>query len=151
MHDVTRERKFSRLQQEFVANVSHELRTPLTTIKNYVETLLNGAQDDPGVRLRFLEVVDKETDRMVKLVKDLLVLSQMDYQETNWPKEESDIVSLVREVLEQVELECRAKNIYLHNSLPPGDIAVLINKDKIRQVLLNLLDTQLSILRMMEE
>ncbi|HHT46089.1 MAG TPA: cell wall metabolism sensor histidine kinase WalK [Firmicutes bacterium] len=140
MHDVTRERKFSRLQQEFVANVSHELRTPLTTIKNYVETLLNGAQDDPGVRLRFLEVVDKETDRMVKLVKDLLVLSQMDYQETNWPKEESDIVSLVREVLEQVELECRAKNIYLHNSLPPGDIAVLINKDKIRQVLLNLLD-----------
>lgn len=140
LHDITRERIFSRLQQEFVANVSHELRTPLTTIKNYVETLLNGAQDDPGVRLRFLEVVDKETDRMVKLVKDLLILSQLDYQETNWLKEESDIVSLVCEVLDQVELECRAKNIYLYNSLPPGDITVLINKDKIRQVLLNLLD-----------
>ncbi len=143
LHDVTRERILSRLQQEFVANVSHELRTPLTTIKNYVETLLNGAQDDPGVRLRFLEVVDKETDRMVKLVKDLLVLSQMDYQETNWLREKSDIVSLINEVLAQVELECRAKDIYLHDSLPRRKITVLLNKDKIRQVLLNLIDNAL--------
>ena len=140
MHDVTRERILSRLQQEFVANVSHELRTPLTTIKNYVETLLNGAQDDPGVRLRFLEVVDKETDRMVKLVKDLLVLSQMDYQETNWLREKSDVISLINEVLAQVELECRTKEIYLHDLLPERKIIVLLNKDKIRQVLLNLLD-----------
>lgn len=140
LHDVTRERILSRLQQEFVANVSHELRTPLTTIKNYVETLLNGAQDDPGVRLRFLEVVDKETDRMVKLVKDLLVLSQMDYQETNWLREKSDVISLINEVLAQVELECRTKEIYLHDLLPERKIIVLLNKDKIRQVLLNLLD-----------
>ena len=105
MHDVTR-RKFSRLQQEFVANVSHELRTPLTTIKNYVETLLNGAQDDPGVRLRFLEVVDKETDRMVKLVK---IFGSFSNGLPGNKLAKKDIVSLVREVLEQVELECRAK------------------------------------------
>ncbi|MGI6328057.1 MAG: ATP-binding protein [Dethiobacteria bacterium] len=140
LHDVTRERILSRLQQEFVANVSHELRTPLTTIKNYVETLLNGAQDDPGVRLRFLEVVDKETDRMVKLVKDLLVLSQMDYHETNWLREKSDVISLIAEVLAQVELECRSKGIDLHDYLPRRKVMVLLNKDKIRQVLLNLID-----------
>jgi two-component system, OmpR family, sensor histidine kinase VicK len=140
LHDVTKERIFSRMQQEFVANVSHELRTPLTTIKNYVETLLNGAQEDPGIRQRFLQVVEKETERMVKMVKDLLVLSQIDYQKTNWIKEEVDLVSLVRDVLEQVELERQAREISLLADLPETEIKVHLNRDKIRQVLLNLMD-----------
>ncbi|NMB41196.1 MAG: cell wall metabolism sensor histidine kinase WalK [Firmicutes bacterium] len=142
-HDVTKERSFSLLQQEFVANVSHELRTPLTTIKNYVETLLDGAQKDPEVRGRFLQVVEKETERMVKLVRDLLVLSQIDSQGIEWAKEEADIVFLIQEVLEQIKLECRVKNITLNVCLPPEPLFVYLNKDRMRQVLLNLLDNAL--------
>ncbi len=140
LHDVTKDRIFTRMQQEFVANVSHELRTPLTTVKSYVETLLNGAQEHPPVREKFLQVLEKETERMVKLVKDLLVLSQMDYQQTNWAKEEADLGLLVGEVAEQVELEIDSRGLSIEVELPERPQPVYLDRDKIRQVLLNLLD-----------
>lgn len=143
LHDVTKERALARLQQEFVANVSHELRTPLTTIKNYIETLLDGAQDEPGVRSRFLTVVAQETERMVKLVNDLLVLSRLDYKETQWIKEETDLGLFIREILQQAEPVCRKKNISLSVLLPPESCIVFLDKDKIRQVVLNLLENAL--------
>ena len=140
LHDVTRERIYTRMQQEFVANVSHELRTPLTTVKNYVETLLGGAQENPEIRGRFLQVLEKETERMVKLVKDLLALSQMDYQETKWAKGRADLVATVLDVLEQVEFEAKARELRVHTSLPDEEVVLQVDIDKIRQVLLNLLD-----------
>lgn len=140
LHDVTRERNFSRLQQEFVANVSHELRTPLTTVKNYVETLLSGAQENPDTRGRFLHVLERETERMVKLVKDLLVLSQMDYQDTDWTRREIDLTALVQSVLEQVDFDARGRNLQIKSALPGEAVKVSGDIDKIRQVLLNLLD-----------
>ncbi len=140
LHDVTKERTFARLQQEFVADVSHELRTPLTTIKSYVETLLNGAQENPSIRFRFLQVLEKETNRMVKLVHDLLVLSQLDYQNARWSKESSDLVTLVQEVLEQVEMEVKRKGIHLQRYMPEERVKVFLDRDKIKQVILNLLD-----------
>ncbi len=143
LHDFTRERAYARMQEEFAANVSHELRTPLTTIKNYVETLLNGAQDNVEVRERFLHVVDNETERMVKLIKDLLILSQIDYQEARWLKENIDISVVVEEVIEQVEMESKAKEIDLAVKIPHERITVYLDKDKIRQVLLNLLSNAL--------
>ncbi len=143
LHDFTRERAYSRMQEEFAANVSHELRTPLTTIKNYVETLLNGAQDNAEVRERFLKVVENETERMVKLIKDLLILSQMDHQETRWLKENVDISAVVDEVIEQLEMEGKVNEVDLEVILPPERITVYFDKDKIRQVLLNLLSNAL--------
>ncbi|NLX92107.1 MAG: cell wall metabolism sensor histidine kinase WalK [Firmicutes bacterium] len=140
LHDVTKERAFSRLQQEFVADVSHELRTPLTTIKSYVETLLNGAQENPLIRGRFLQVLEKETERMVKLVRDLLVLSQLDYQKANWTREKSDLITLVEEVLEQIEMEAKSKGINLRRKMPGEKVKVFLDRDKIKQVILNLLD-----------
>jgi len=140
LHDVTKERAFSRLQQEFVADVSHELRTPLTTIKSYVETLLNGAQENPLIRGRFLQVLEKETERMVKLVRDLLVLSQLDYQKANWTREKSDLITLVEEVLEQIEMEAKSKGINLRRKMPGVKVKVFLDRDKIKQVILNLLD-----------
>lgn len=140
LHDVTKERTFARLQQEFVADVSHELRTPLTTIKSYVETLLNGAQENPHVRGHFLQVLERETERMVKLVRDLLVLSQLDYQKENWFRETIDLVRLVKEVLEQIEQGVKSKGITLISSMPIGEVKVVLDRDKIKQVVLNLLD-----------
>jgi two-component system sensor histidine kinase VicK len=142
-HDITRERAFTRMHQEFVANVSHELRTPLTAVKNYVETLLNGALEKPEVRTRFLKVLDKETDRMVKLVKDLLILSRLDARDTAEVKDEVEINALIQEVLEQVSLEGRSRGIKLRQFLPAEKLVVFLERDMILQVMLILLDNAL--------
>lgn len=144
LHDVTKERTLSRLQQEFVANVSHELRTPLTTIKNYTETLLDGAQEEPGVRARFLAVVAQETERMVKLVNDLLILSRLDYKETQWIKEKTNLGPFIKEILQQFEPVCREKKISLTVQLSPENCVAFLDRDKIRQVVLNLLGNALN-------
>lgn len=142
-HDVTRDRAYTRMQQEFVANVSHELRTPLTTIKNYVETLLGGAQEKPAVRDRFLQVLDKETDRMVKMVRDLLTLSRLDSFKEGQLKEEVKMGELIQDVLEQVTLEGDSRGIKLHAVLPEQPLVVYLERDMVAQVLLILLDNAL--------
>src|SRR5919108_6225253 len=77
-HDLTRLKQLENTRQEFVANVSHELRTPLSMIKGYVETLINGAKDDPTVATRFLQTIEKHADRLTYLIEDLLTLSQLE-------------------------------------------------------------------------
>lgn len=78
LQDITEEHKLEKMRREFVANVSHELRTPLTSVKSYTETLLDGALQDQSVAQHFLGVINEETDRMTRLVRDLLTLSQHD-------------------------------------------------------------------------
>src|SRR6185369_12105243 len=77
-HDFTRLKELENVRKEFVANVSHELRTPLTLIKGYIETLLDGAKDDPSVATRFLQKIEKHTVRLTFLIEDLLTLSQLE-------------------------------------------------------------------------
>ena len=140
IHDVTKERIYTRMQQEFVANVSHELRTPLTILKNYLETLLSGAQEYPEIRVKFLNVLEKETERMVKLVEDLLELSRMDSQKNNWFKAEYEIETFVLDVIGRVDMEIKAKKLKLDLILPQKKLIAYFNKDKMCQVMLNLLD-----------
>src|SRR5690606_37694946 len=78
LRDVTEMRRLEQVRTEFVANVSHELRTPLTALKGFIETLLDGAMDDPATARRFLEIVRRETDRLVSLINDLLDLSRLE-------------------------------------------------------------------------
>src|SRR5207248_9515322 len=77
-HDLTRLKQLENTRQEFVANVSHELRTPLSMIKGYVETLINGAKDDPAVATRFLQTIEKHADRLTYLIEDLLTISRLE-------------------------------------------------------------------------
>ncbi len=77
-HDLTRLKQLENTRQEFVANVSHELRTPLSMIKGYVETLINGAKDDPTVATRFLQTIEKHADRLTYLIEDLLTVSRLE-------------------------------------------------------------------------
>src|SRR5688500_18179762 len=77
-HDITRIKELENIRKDFVANVSHELRTPLTLIKGYVETLLDGAKDDPSVATRFLQTIHKHTNRLTFLIEDLLTLSRLE-------------------------------------------------------------------------
>src|SRR5262249_39823485 len=76
--DVTELRRLEVIRRDFVANVSHELRTPLTAIKGYAETLLGGAGDNPETRARFLSVIDRHSERLGRLIDDLLALSDLE-------------------------------------------------------------------------
>lgn len=139
LHDITRERKISEMQQEFVANVSHELRTPLTSIKSYVEALIDGAMHDKEIQGNFLGVVERETNRMVRLVQDLLTLSQIDHQQVRWKKQETDLKVLVEEIFEQVAVDFRESGISWETIIPDGLVPLELDKDRIKQVILNLL------------
>ena len=77
-HDLTRLKQLESARQEFVANVSHELRTPLSLIKGYVETLLDGARDNPEVATRFLQTIDRNAERLNLLIDDLLTISELE-------------------------------------------------------------------------
>src|SRR5664279_5649166 len=77
-HDLTRLKQLERTREEFVANVSHELRTPLSLIKGYVETLLDGARNDPVVTERFLKIIERNASRLDLLIQDLLAISALE-------------------------------------------------------------------------
>jgi two-component system sensor histidine kinase VicK len=123
-----------------VANVSHELRTPLTVIKGMVETLRDGAVDDATVRDHFLETVDVETDRLIRLVNDLLVLSRADSDALNLQCEAVDLVDLAEATIERLAPRASERDITLRAHASPGLPPALADADRIGQVLLNLLD-----------
>ncbi len=140
LQDITERQKLENMQMDFVANVSHELKTPLTTIKSYTETLLTGQVDDQETTTQFLGIIDTETDRMNRLVKDLLQLSRLDYKQEKWNKKESNLIALLKSVVTKVELTARNKNQHLNCIFDDSlKILTVIDKDGIEQVLMNVL------------
>lgn len=137
--DVTEQQRLEQQRREFVANVSHELRTPLTTIKSYVEALLDGAVDEPELSQRFLKVTSSETERMIRLVNDLLQLSRFDSQGVRLHCKEADINRLLRYAADRFSMFSEQQEVQLSldmsSKLPP----VYIDLDAINQVLDNLL------------
>ena len=109
--NITEQHRIDRLQKEFVANVSHELKTPITTIKSYAETLLDGALEEKETAEEFLNVINSESDRMSRLVTDLLRLSRMDYEQTNWYKESINLQDMVNIVVKKLQMQIKEKNI----------------------------------------
>ena len=139
LHDITKERELVRIQQEFVANVSHELRTPLTTMKSYTETLLGGAMYEPDTCLSFLSTMEKETERMVRLVKDLLVLSQLDYRQVAWRKERLSLNELVHEVVSEFQVKFHEDPRTVTLTMPETMFWYCFDRDKMKQVLINII------------
>ncbi len=137
-HDVTEREKLEALRREFVANVSHELRTPLTTIKSYIETILDGAVDDPALVERFLRVAAGETDRMARLVNDLLTLSQLDSGRIRLDLRPLDPGDLVRAVGERFSERCHKKGIALEVRTTASLPQIEADRDRLEQVLTNL-------------
>lgn len=139
-HDVTDARNFDQMRSEFVGNVSHELRTPLTSIKGFVETLLDGALENSVLCRRFLTIIDTETDRLSRLIEDLLTLSSIESKERVINPKPVCIVHSVRNVLNILgpqisEKSLRVDFIYEH------DLSyIYADDDLLNQVLINLLD-----------
>ncbi|WP_077298669.1 cell wall metabolism sensor histidine kinase WalK [Virgibacillus pantothenticus] len=136
--DVTEQEKVEAERREFVSNVSHELRTPLTTMKSYVEALNDGAWEDKEIAPKFLNVVHNETERMIRMVNDLLQLSKMDAKEYPLLKERVEFVSYYHQIIDRFEMQI-PKGIHLQRELPNGSYYVWMDKDKMTQVLDNII------------
>jgi signal transduction histidine kinase len=137
---TTRLRAARQMQIDIVANVSHELRTPLTSIKGLVETLRGGAVDDSEVRDDFLETVENETDRLIRLINDLLLLSRLDSEALNLKREPLDIGQLTRAMIEQLTPQAEVRRVALQVEAKPTAPPAWGDPDRLEQVLLNLLD-----------
>ncbi|MBX5477135.1 MAG: HAMP domain-containing protein [Clostridia bacterium] len=139
VRDVTEQEQIESLRKEFVANVSHELKTPITTIKSYVETLIDGALDDPPTARGFLSVVVAEVDRMTRMINDLLQLSRMEHERRFWDRRPLDVAAVAEDVCNKLRRRTRRKNLRLEceatGDLPPA----LADRDKIEQLLTNLI------------
>ncbi len=131
-------RRMLQARSDLVANVSHELRTPLTAVKGLIETLRDGAVDDPAVRDTFLASADAQTDRLIRLVNDLLVLSRADSNALALHVETVDLTALARACAGQLASRARAAGVVLAVDGPP--LMALADPDRIQQVLINLLD-----------
>lgn len=138
-HDKTRLKELEKIRQDFVANVSHELRTPLTTIKGYVETLLEGNFQEE-VALKFLQVIKRHTDRLAKIVEDLLTLSKIESKEFQLKRERIFAVDLLEEAIHLVRGEAERKNVRLSLSEIPSDLSLIGDPYYLTQILINLLD-----------
>jgi len=139
-HDITELKKLEKIRAEFVANVSHELKTPLTAIKGFVETLKTTAKDDPVAMVRFLDIIDKQAQRLENLVNDLLILSSIEFKEVkmNFMAESlSKIVSSVM-ALQKKTIEDKAHQVTV--DIPADLPNVLVDRQRMEQVFLNLLD-----------
>jgi two-component system phosphate regulon sensor histidine kinase PhoR len=138
-HDVTRLRELEGLRQDFVANVSHELRTPLSLIKSAAETLIDGGKSDPVALTRFLEIIDKNANRLTLLIDDLLLLAQIDSGRIELRLEPVVLGVAVQDALGDFAAKAQARGVSLEHEVPPGLVA-RADPNRLRQVLSNLID-----------
>ena len=136
-HDLTRLKQLERTREEFVANVSHELRTPLSLIKGYVETLLDGAKDNPEVATKFLQTIQRNSERLQFLIEDLLTISELESGRITMNLQSVRLRSLVDRVLEDFKTQAGARHVELKNDVP--DLTAFADSDRLQQVLGNLI------------
>ncbi|WP_314076718.1 cell wall metabolism sensor histidine kinase WalK [uncultured Granulicatella sp.] len=143
--DVTEQQKIDRERRNFVSNVSHELRTPLTSIKSYTEALVDGAWENKEIAPGFLKVIETETERMMRMITDLLNLSRMDQNRLGLEKEFINMNELVVHIVSRFEMVLqsepyRDKNYRILTDITQRDLWVELDQDKITQVLDNIIN-----------
>ncbi|MEI7729991.1 MAG: ATP-binding protein [Verrucomicrobiota bacterium] len=138
-HDVSRMKQLENTRQEFVANVSHELRTPLSLIKGFVETLLDGAVNDPQLARRFLHTIDKHADRLTFLIEDLLTISRLESGQIALNLQAVDLRLVATRVVDDLDARSREKQTVITNRIPEL-LAAMADADRLQQVLFNLVE-----------
>lgn len=138
LQDITDEHKLDIMRKEFVANVSHELKTPITTIKSYAETLLE-RDLDKNTSQKFLTVIDNECDRMTRLVKDLLQLSNLDYKKIDWKRSEVSLANILKDIISNLDLLFKEKDQEVIINIQEDMENIVVDKDGIEQVILNII------------
>ena len=139
IQDQTELHKYDRLRREFVANVSHELKTPLTAIRSLTETLLDGALQDAANNRRLVELMSEEAARLDRLIDDLLQLAQIESEPTPPAPQAASLADVLQELASSLQPALAKRQLMLSIEVDPS-WRVLIAPDRLRQVLLNLLD-----------
>jgi two-component system phosphate regulon sensor histidine kinase PhoR len=140
LHDVTELRRLEQVRTEFVANVSHELRTPLTAIQGYLETLLSGALEERAHARRFLEIVFRHTERLGRLLNDLTDLSNIELGRVALRFEPTRLDEVVDSVLAIIGPRAASAGVTLAAEAPGGLPPVSADRDRLAQILINLVD-----------
>ncbi|WP_028609979.1 two-component system histidine kinase PnpS [Paenibacillus harenae] len=138
LQDVSAIRRLERMRSEFVANVSHELKTPITAVKGFAETLLGGAVDDPETARSFLQIIYDESDRLNRLIGDILELSKIESRRVPLVFSPVEVDSFITKSVKLVESEADRKNIQISAHIEPG-LYVEADEDRLRQIVMNLL------------
>ncbi len=139
-HDVTRLKKLERLRADFVANVTHEIRTPLTAILGYLETIRDGAIENPEEARKFIDIILKHARRLNRLVEDLLTISKIELGEIKFNFENASLADAVNNVLPLMEPKARLKNIAFTNLVGEKVPLIKADKDRLAQIFVNILD-----------
>ena len=145
LSDITEQEKVEQERRSFVSNVSHELRTPLTSVKSYTESLIDGAWEDEEIAPEFLKVISTETDRMIRMITDLLNLSRMDQGKQDLNREFVSINELVAHIIDRFEMvlkseQYRNKKYKIERDFTQRTLWVEIDQDKFIQVIDNIMN-----------
>ncbi|EGF3682873.1 cell wall metabolism sensor histidine kinase WalK [Listeria monocytogenes] len=138
LHDITDQEKVDQERRDFVSNVSHELRTPLTSMHSYLEALSDGAWEDKEIAPRFLEVTQNETERMIRLVNDLLKLFRMDGGREQLEKSFVNFTDFFNHIIDRFEM-MKKETIMFKRHIPREPVIIEIDEDKVMQVLDNII------------
>jgi two-component system phosphate regulon sensor histidine kinase PhoR len=143
LHNITAVRRLERMRSEFVANVSHELKTPIAAVKGFAETLLAGAIDDKEIAKQFLQIIFDESERLNRLIGDILELSKIESKRIPMQFSPVEMHSLVERSLHMMRAEAEKKHIILEMQVDQ-DIYIEADEDRLRQILINLLSNGIS-------
>lgn len=138
--DISELEQMGQMRRDFVANVSHELRTPLTALLGFIETLRGAAKDDAPARERFLSIMNREAERMNRLVRDLLSLSRVESEERIRPTHPVDLRALVASAITTIRPMADATGVTIEKVADDSDFTLPADPDQLTQVLQNLIE-----------
>ncbi len=139
-HDTTHMKKLEQQRKDFVANVSHEIKTPVTAIKGFAETLLDGALKDREHAVNFLHTIKTHSERLNRLVEDLLTISRIELGVIKIEKTDAKIAEIFDYVIETLQNKADEKGLFLRKALKDDDAIIIADRDRVIQILLNLVD-----------
>lgn len=142
--DITELQQLDELRREFLANASHELRTPLTSIQGFVEAIIDGVITDEELKHKYLQVIHRETLRLSRLIHDLLDLSLLESEKSNWEMSPLDMPYLVNQVLLKLTPQIEEQAIVIKKNFTANLPLAWGNADRIEQVLINLLNNAIT-------
>jgi two-component system phosphate regulon sensor histidine kinase PhoR len=140
LHDITRLKQLEQIRTDFVANVSHEIKTPLTAIRGFSETLLEGAINDKENAVKFLQMIKNHSERLNSLVDDLLTLSRIELGDIIVEKPLIDPEEVINNVISMFKEISQKKGLYLRKNIPDEKILIPADKNRLTQILINLVD-----------
>lgn len=140
VEDITEIRRLEQVRTDFAANVSHELKTPLTSIRGFVETLQNGAIDNPPMAHKFLRIIMMETERLTRLINDILSISKLESGEDEVSIERLRVDKMAYDVADMLSIHAGEKEVTINCHMNKDPVNIMGNSDRVEQMLINLIE-----------